>query len=208
MHRDDLGCYHVLHWLTGLLQPRTYLEVGVREGGSLCSVLGSEPEIVAFASTCLDDGRTHLTDDIIQRIHEGYTSRDPTMQLYLFDNWSYDGGDGGHDRVTRLLDDGFHHHCYALYDGDSKDTLPPFLDTMKAPLDLVFVDGDHTLDGATADLENLAGRFKVLVMHDLVHPQHSYLEAVFTRYVRSHGYPSVIVGRRAMGTGVAFNMEG
>jgi len=214
---DDVECYHVLYWLAGLMRPRTYLEVGVREGASLCCVLAEEPVIVDFAVACLMDGRTTLTPDIVTRIRDLFTNRDHEMQLYLFDNWSYEGGKGGHERLNKLLTEGFSHscYCYDLFDGDSKETLPLFFNADSSEkstshpsiIDLVFVDGDHTREGAEADLENLSGRFRVLVMHDLFHPQHDYLEDVFKRYVRDHGYPHFIVGRHTMGTGVAFNLE-
>ncbi|GAG56578.1 unnamed protein product, partial [marine sediment metagenome] len=40
------------------MKPKSYLEVGVREGASLCCVLAEEPEVIDFVMKCLVDGRT------------------------------------------------------------------------------------------------------------------------------------------------------
>ena len=207
MHVDDLECYHVLYGIAGLLHPRSYLEVGVREGASLCCVLAAEPEVVPFTMRVLMDGRTHLTPEIVERIRDTFSPRDAEMRLDLFENWSYRRGDGGHDRIVQLVEQGFTQTNYAIHDGDSQETLPPFLDALEAPVDLAFIDGDHSRDAAWTDLTNIAGHFKVLVVHDLFHPQHGYLHDVFTQYVRMYEYPSFVVGRHYMGTGVAFNLE-
>lgn len=207
---DLLESYHVLHWLVALTTPTSYLEVGVREGASLCCVMAREPEVIGFAMKCLMDGRTELTPDIVERVSECFTNRDPDMQVYLFDDWSY-VKDGTSFRIKKLLTDGFHHSCYKyeIFDGDSKETLPAFFNkdmTHPEKIDLVFIDGDHSLEGACSDLNTVAGHFKVLVCHDLHHPEHSYLAEVFKGYVASHGYPSFTVGKHSFGVGVAFDL--
>jgi len=207
---DDLECYHVLHWLTALLHPKSYLEIGVREGASLCCVLAEERDIVSFVMKCLMDGRTFITDEIVERIHEGFTSRSQNIDLYLFDNWSYEGGAGGRNRLVKLLEQGFNKkdYCYDIFDGDSKETVPSFFDIVEPDkIDLIFVDGDHSVKGVWSDLNNVTGRFKVLVVHDLYHPQHSYVANIFTQYVRVHGFPHFIVGRRRFGVGVVFDIS-
>ncbi len=70
----------------------------------------------------------------------------------------------------------------------------------------MFIDGDHSLEGAWSDLNNVAGKFRALVFHDLHHPEHSYLDEVFKTYVGAHGYPSFTVGNRSFGVGVAFDL--
>lgn len=205
---DLLESYHVLHWLTGLVKPKSYLEVGVREGASLCCVLAEESEVIDFAVKCLMDGRTELTTDIVERISECYTNRDSEMQVYIFDDWSYTK-DGTSFRIKKLLVSGFKHEHFQIWDGDSKETLPTFFNDKYDPhpdkIDLVFIDGDHTLEGAWSDLNAVAGHFKVLVFHDLHHPQHRYLNAVFKEYVSKNSYPSFTVGKYTRGVGVAFD---
>lgn len=208
-----MDCYDVLHWLGGLLKPKSYLEVGVREGASLCCVLAEEHAIVELVKNTIVEGKVQLSSDIIRRIGEAFTPRD-IGGIYLFDNWSYEGGNGGHERIEELLRSGFHINKwnfeqninYEIIDGDSKETLPKFLEEHKEKIDLMFVDGDHTAEGAIEDLENIAGHFKVLVFHDIYHPEHGYLADVWRTYTRKHDYPSFAVGRDMLGVGVAFNL--
>lgn len=206
MNPDEMECYHILHWLAYLIKPKTYLEIGVREGASLLCVLVKEPEIIDFVQSCLQDDRLHNSDEIVERVKEGFHLRDPEIICYLFDNWSAEGMEKGEERVDNLLKKGLNYEHYAIYSGDSKKTIPLvntiMLDRMM--VDLAFVDGDHTSAGALADFENLAGHFRVLVAHDLMHPQYPELMDVFTHYCRRHGYPYLIMGRLRMATGVAF----
>ena len=218
MSLANLDNYRVLHWLAHLLNPKSYLEVGIREGASVSCVLAKEHEITGFVAKCLEDGRTFVTPSIVKRIHECFTARDSNMQIHLFDNWSYKGGEGGHSRIVQLLKKGFNHTNYHIYDGDSKETLPKFFNETPRKrfpgdyvcgdkIDLVYVDGDHTREGAWNDLNAVCGHFKTLVFHDLYHPQHSYLSRVFKQYVVSHDYPHFIVGHKRSGIGVAFDLS-
>jgi len=204
---DYLECYHVLHWVADLIKPRSYLEVGVREGASLCCVLGEEHEIVDFAMQCLMDGRTTINDEIVERVNEVFTNRNLEMQVYLFDDWSHVKSEGGHSRVAKLLRDGFKHVNYKIFDGDSKETLPEFFKSNPSKIDLVYIDGDHSLKGVWSDLNNVTGRFKVLVVHDLYHPEHEHVVNVFIQYVKVNRFPSFIVGRHRLGVGVAFDLQ-
>ncbi len=201
---DMLDCYDILHWLGETVNPRTYLEIGVREGASLCSLLIKEREILDFVRKTIVEGKVQLSDDITARIREAYTTRE-VNGIYLFDNWSYDGGKGGHERIAKLLEKGFNKTNWNLYDGDSKETLPKFFEEHRDKIDVIFVDGDHTAEGAIEDLENVAGRFKVLVFDDIYHPQHGYLADIWKTYTRKHDLPNFMVGRGMLGVGVAFN---
>lgn len=178
--------------------------------------MAEEPDVIGFVMKCLMDGRTELTPDIVERISECYTNRDPEMEVYIFDDWSY-VKDGDGFRIKKLLENGFNHRNYTIIDGDSKETLPRFFnDTPRKQfpgdyvcgdkIDLVFIDGDHSMEGAISDLNAVVGKFKVLVFHDLHHPEHSYLDEVFKGYVKAHGYPSFTVGYRRSGVGVAFDL--
>jgi len=202
----DLECYHVLYGLAAAFRPRSYLEIGVREGASICCVLAREVEIVDFAMNCLVEGLSYIDDEIVERVAESFTNRNREMNLYLFENWSYGGGEGGHKRLVSLLEKGFNHGKYQIFDGDSKETLPKFFDEHQDKIDLAFIDGDHSVEGAWTDLNNVCDRFKILVFHDLFHPQHSYLTNVFRQFVVSHDFPHLILGRKRFGVGVAFDL--
>lgn len=83
---------------------------------------------------------------------------------------------------------------HTLIPGDSRSTVPRFVaEHPGLQFDLLFIDGDHTLEGARADLENLrplAAPGAMVVMDDItpwepwgVGPTRAWLEAVEARYV-------------------------
>jgi len=201
-----MECYQILYGLADAFPIRSYLEIGVREGASLCCVLAREKAIAEFALLCLADGRHRLNDDVTGHIAQRFSVRNKNLRLYLFDNWSYLGGDGAHERVVDLLERGFKTRNYTIYDGDSKATVPKFFAEHEDKVDLAFVDGDHTVEGAIADLENIVDHSKIIVMHDLFHPDYGFLEKVFVEFTRKHNLLYVILGRDVLGTGVAFNI--
>jgi hypothetical protein len=206
---DQLECYEVLHGLTEAFQIQSYLEIGVREGASLISALAKEKEAVKFAFECLADGQSKLSLEMIERISKVFTLRNENIQIYLFDNWSYFGNEGAHGRVQTLLKQGFKTSNFHIYDGDSKTTMPKFFEAHPDKIDLTFIDGDHTAEGATADLESVWQHAKIIVFHDLFHPQYSFLESLFVNFCKAHSLPYFIVGRGGhpiLGTGVAFNI--
>ena len=202
-----MDCYDVLHWISDTFKPCSYMEIGVREGASLCCVLAREHEIVDLVKNTIVEGKVQVTEDIVQRIGEAYTPRH-LDELYLFDNWSFNGGTGGHDRIKKLLGSGFDQPIFnsTIIDGDSKETVPRFFETHKGKIDLIYVDGDHSPEGAIADLENVHGHFKVLVCHDLVHPDHPYLLDIWKSYTKKHDLPNFTVGLNFLGVGVAFDL--
>jgi len=199
---DLLECYDVLYGLASAFNVQSYLEVGVREGASLCCVLAKDSEIAEFALTCLSDGKECLTPKIMKRVSESFTVRNPYVELFLFDNWSYVGCENGRERVRQLLEFGFGVSNYHFFDGDSHKTLPEF----KGMVDLAFVDGDHTVEGATQDLEDVLPHAKIIVFHDLFHPEWQGLDKAFIDWCRRHDLPYLIVGRKVLGTGIAFNI--
>lgn len=204
---EGLTCYDVLHYLANLVNPQTYLEIGVREGASLCCVLALEKEIIELVIHTVVEGEVQLNGDIVKRINEAYTPR-KNISIYLFDNWSYLHGEGAHERINSLLLEGFGlpRRNWQIHDGDSKETIPKFFKEHPEKFDLMFVDGDHTAEGAKADLENVHGHYRVMVFDDLFHPQHGYLLKTFKDYTREHDVPHFIVGRNGLGVGVAFDL--
>jgi len=220
----------VLHYLSGLLKIESYLEVGVREGASLLCVLCEEPEIVSFTLHTIAEGVTRLTDSVIQRVAEAFTVRSHIRNLYLLDLWKYrEQSDGWH--INRLLERGFPNSGlkgitypnkakktlgfqerglkYITYPGDSKKTLPAlFKENPKLIIDLVLVDGDHSDEGVKADLDNLAGHFKVLVVHDVFNPEYPTMINVIKEFVKKHNLLTVYCGKYLKtGTAIMFNMD-
>ena len=122
------------------LRPTSYLEIGVRRGRSAA--------IVAAAS--------------------------PRCSIYGFDLWipDYAGGENPGPNFARSeLQAAGHTGELVLVPGDSKQTVPAFLgEHPDLFLDLITVDGDHSVLGAAADLANTLPRLKVggiLVFDDL-----------------------------------------
>jgi predicted O-methyltransferase YrrM len=142
----DLAC--ALRQISEGLQPRNYLEIGVRVGKSASMVASAAPD-VGFAG---------------------------------FDLWvsPYAGLDNpGPDHVRRQLARVGHRGAVSFFDGDSRSTVPQFLEANPGlQFDLVNVDGDHSDEGAWIDLVNVAPVIApggYLVFDELTHPAHTLL---------------------------------
>lgn len=141
-----------LHAASSCIEPKNYLEIGVRRGRSAAIVAAMNP---------------HCT-------------------IYGFDMWMPDyagmpnpGPDFVADELRRI---GFQGKL-ELVSGDSHETLPDFLrENQRLEFELINVDGDHSEAGARKDLETVLPRLKIggaVLLDDIVHPQHTYLEAVW-----------------------------
>ncbi|MHB1340733.1 MAG: class I SAM-dependent methyltransferase [Coriobacteriia bacterium] len=145
----------VIGWLSEMIQPKVYLEIGVRRGFSMSAVV----------------------------------SRCPNVEVFGFDMWvkQYAGvGNPGPALVRRELRRVGHRGNLVLIGGDSHQTLPKFFGDLPysiwdrllrrayhAPdlgFDLILVDGDHSIEGAYADLKQVIGHLRVggvLVFDDI-----------------------------------------
>jgi predicted O-methyltransferase YrrM len=146
----------VLRASSELLRVETYLEIGVRRGRSVGVVV----------------------------------ERAPQADVYGFDLWIPNyadmpnpGASFVRDELRRLN----HSGGLTLIEGDSKETLPAFLaEHSDLTFDLITVDGDHSLEGARADLLNALPRLRrggVIVMDDVAHPQHPELKQCWSECV-------------------------
>jgi predicted O-methyltransferase YrrM len=150
----------VLHAAARFVEPRTYLEIGVRRGRSMAMIANVAPE----------------------------------ARLFGFDMWveNYAGmPNPGADFVRSEIARTGHRGPIELISGDSHVTIPRFLDENPGlTLDIVTVDGDHSHDGALADLRAVIPRLSlggVLVFDDIVHPLHPYLLDVWRHAVAEDG---------------------
>lgn len=166
----------VLHAVTSVLQPQNYLEIGVRRGRS-CAVV---------AASC------------------------PAVNIYGFDMWMQDYAgmeNPGPDFVAQELKKIGHKGNLSLISGNSQQTVPEFF--QKHPeiyFDMITVDGDHSEQGARLDLENCLPRLKqggVILLDDIVHPQHRYLETLWDELITQNDQFSSIKYSE-LGYGIAF----
>lgn len=145
-----------LYAAASLIEPAHYLEIGVRRGRSLA--------VVAAAA--------------------------PNCTLVGFDLWmpNYAGmPNPGPDFVRSEIRKTGHKGALELISGDSHQTVPAYLaQHPDMQFDLVNVDGDHSEQGARADLATVLPRIRlggVIALDDIVHPQHRYLENVWDELV-------------------------
>lgn len=139
-----------------LLRPRNYLEIGVRRGRSLA--------VVAETS--------------------------PGCDIVGFDLWmeGYAGmANPGPEFVRGEIEKVGLRGTLELVSGSSHETVPRYLrEHPDLFFDLMTVDGDHSEEGATRDLETVLPRLKrggMLVFDDIAHPQHPELASVWNTVV-------------------------
>ena len=128
----------------------------------------------------------------------------PTLErLVICDTWGgiYGGtGRGSHRHIEELLASLGYAGVVRFLDGDSLELIP----TLRETFDLILVDGDHSEDGAAADLSNvrpLAAPGGRILFHDICHPAHPGLRGVLDRFVSKEG-AHVEIHTEAEGFGV------
>jgi predicted O-methyltransferase YrrM len=141
------------------LRPSTYLEIGIRRGKSMAMVAG----------TC------------------------PDAAIYGFDLWMtpYGGAENpGPDFVRSEMLRLGHAGPLTLTSGDSRQTVPAFAAANPGVrFDLINVDGDHSDEGAWADLVTVAELVSpggYIVFDDLMHPAHTLL-GVYRHFEQEYG---------------------
>jgi predicted O-methyltransferase YrrM len=143
-----------------MVGPRTYLEIGVRRGRSMAMIAATAPE----------------------------------ARLLGFDLWMPDYGgmkNPGPDFVRAEIQRAGHKGTLELVSGDSHVTVPKFFaDNPGLTVDVVTVDGDHSDEGALADLRAVIPHLAlggVLVFDDIADPAHPELLNVFRHAVAEDG---------------------
>jgi Methyltransferase domain len=146
----------VLLALGRALQPRHYLEIGVRRGRSVAAV-------VSVAPACA----IHLFDKWVKN----YAGMENPGREFVDEELDRLGHTG-----TREYVDGNSHATLPAFFADNPDLA----------LDLITVDGDHSEHGAAQDLADVLPRLAIggaVVFDDICHPKHPELEAVWHRLV-------------------------
>lgn len=154
-----LDALSVLVAYAKLARPKAYLEIGVRNGKSLCMVAATSSSTAIWGF------------DLFPATYAGIVSLGPETIA---------------DEAKRLG----HTGALRLIGGDSRESVPAFLnDNPDAVFDLIYVDGDHTEEGARIDLENVVPRLAyggLLVFDDICNPATRYLSRVWQSFLRDH----------------------
>jgi predicted O-methyltransferase YrrM len=162
-HWYYLDIVNVLFAASKTLQPRHYLEIGVRRGRSACVVARGCPTVNIYAfdlwmpdyAGMENPGAAFVASELKQHRHQG--------------------------QVTFI--DGDSHQTIPQFFAEHADLR----------LDLITVDGDHSEAGALDDLCNVIPRLSVggvVVFDDIGHPQHPYLLNVWQKAIAQFPYLS------------------
>ena len=158
-HWHYLDIVNVLYAASKALQPKTYLEIGVRRGRSACVVARGCPTVEILAC------------DMWQTNYAGMENPGPdfvTRELKKH----------GH-RGNLFFANGDSHQLLPAFFGQQPGVR----------FDLITVDGDHSERGAYQDLCTVAPQLAsggVLVFDDISHPAHPYLRNVWQSFLREH----------------------
>jgi len=155
-----LEIMNVLYAATTLIQPRRYLEIGVRRGRSMAMVLANcrDVEAVGFDMWMKDyAGMENPGADFVKKEMKKIA---PLARVQLIDGDSH-----------RTIPEFFRANLETMFD-------------------LITVDGDHSEKGALQDLRDVLPRLSmggVIVFDDISHPQHSYLLNTWRKAVAEDG---------------------
>lgn len=170
---------NVLHGAAKTLQPRNYLEIGVRRGRSVCAVARACPgvNIAAF--------------DIWAPNYAGMENPGPDFVRSELRKH-------GHTGTITFMDGDSHQTVPDFFRRNPAQTF-----------DLITVDGDHSEAGAIDDLRNVIPHLAVggvLVFDDISHPGLPHLRAVWERTRQEFPFLSTFEFGET-GYGVAFGIR-
>ena len=97
---------------------------------------------------------------------ESFLSSNETVKV-----WSFDIGEHFYVATGKSYIDHKYPQRHTLTIGDSKSSIPMFADNFDMKFDCIFIDGDHSYEGAMTDLMNckrLAHKDTILIMDDIV----------------------------------------
>lgn len=175
-HWHHLDITNILYTASKTLNPRNYLEIGVRRGRSVCIVARGCPEVditafdmwIANYANMENPGPAFVSNELISHGHKG------SIEFI----------------------DGDSHQTVPYYFSQNPDKT----------FDLITVDGDHSPPGAMNDLCNVIPHLSIggiVVFDDISHPSHPYLIKVWQKALELFPF---LIGYEftEMGYGVAF----
>lgn len=142
-----------------LMQPKSYLEIGVRRGRSLAVLARACPKI-------------HIVGfDLWIQNYAGMENPGPDFVMKELKKL-------GHKGKLELISGDSSETVPAFFQKH-----PDFY------FDLITVDGDHSEEGARIDLENTLPHLKIggaILLDDITHPQHRYLETLWDKIITNN----------------------
>ena len=141
-----------------LLEPASYLEIGVRRGRSMSVVASRAPGCDVIGIDFWNEGYAGMDNPGPDHVRQMLAAAGHRGRLELL------SGDS-HQVLPRL-----------------------FAERPDLDFDLITVDGDHSKKGAARDLDDVLPRLRIggaLVFDDVSHPSHPYLHDVWRRHVAS-----------------------
>ena len=145
---------NVLYAASKTIQPRTYLEIGVRRGRSVCTVARGCPTVSVLGFDMWLPGYAGMENPGPEFVKSELRKHGHTGELHFIN------GDS-HQTIPAF-----------------------FKQNPQAMFDMITVDGDHTEAGALDDLKNVIPHLSVggmLTFDDIAHPSHPYLLNVWKK---------------------------
>ena len=145
---------NVLYAASKTIQPRNYLEIGVRRGRSVCTVARGCTNVRIVAFDMWMQGYAGMENPGPEFVKSELKKHGHTGEIYFIN------GDS-HQTIPAF-----------------------FKQNPQATFDMITVDGDHTEAGAFDDLKNIIPHLSVggiLVFDDIAHPAHLYLFNVWRK---------------------------
>jgi predicted O-methyltransferase YrrM len=171
-----LDIVNVLYAASKTIQPRTYLEIGVRRGRSVCTVVRGCPNVGVLAFDMWVPGYAGMENPGPEFVKSEIKKHGHTGEIYFINGNS-------HQTIPAF-----------------------FRQNPQAAFDMITVDGDHSEEGALDDLKNLIPHLSVggiLVFDDIAHPAHPYLFSVWKKAMAMFPFLSSFEFTE-LGYGVAF----
>jgi predicted O-methyltransferase YrrM len=171
-----LDILNVLAACTELIQPRAYLEIGVRRGRSLAMVAATAPETDLYGFDMWAPDYAGMENPGPDFVESELRKIGATGRIQFVSGNS-------HETLPRF-----------------------FKENRELQLDLVTVDGDHSDEGARQDLMAVLPRIApggALVFDDVSHPLHPNLYKVWSSTLENCGLPFVSQAYTSLGYGVA-----
>lgn len=97
-------------------------------------------------------------------------------------------------------------HTVLLLTGNSQDWATIALAENEGPYDVVYIDGDHSLEGVTADWQNYGPMGRIVAFHDIIDKNGMHVRYLWDELKQSYPHTEFVFdpGRRKYGIGMLY----